>query len=401
MAQHDMIIDDQAGLAFLADLNAALAALVGNSSGATEPATMTAYMWWADTTSGWLKQRNAANSAWVNKMKLADATSTVGEALRVAVDAAAALSAIGARGTADDLTLAAGKVVIFEGATDDAFETTLTVSDPTADQTITLPNMTGQAKVQTRGTDIASAATINLTTATGDIVDVTGTTAITAITLADGLERQVRFTGALTLTNGASLILPGGANITTAAGDFAVFRGYAAGVVRCVSYTKANGQAVMSSGMAAGTAQATTSGTSIDFTGIPAGVKKITVALQGVSTNGTSSVGIQIGDSGGVETTGYSGTIHDFSTGTLLSGSGWFDNTAGSTVIREGAFEMTLIDPSTNTWACAYVIGFSHSGGARVGAGTKSLSATLDRVRLTTSGGSDSFDAGKVNIVYQ
>ena len=164
-------------------------------------------------------------------------------------DKTAARAALGARGTADDVTLVAGKVVIFEGATDDAFETTLTVVDPTADQTITLPNMTGQAKVQTRGTDIASAATINLTTATGDIVDVTGTTAITAITLADGLERQVRFTGALTLTNGASLILPGGANITTAAGDFAVFRGYAAGVVRCVSYTKASGQPVVGGGV--------------------------------------------------------------------------------------------------------------------------------------------------------
>ncbi len=86
------------------------------------------------------------------------------------------------------------------------------------------------------GADIASAGTINLDTATGDLVDVTGTTAITAVTLAEGRERTVRFTGALTLTNGASLVLPGGANITTSAGDMAVFRGYAGGVVRCVSY---------------------------------------------------------------------------------------------------------------------------------------------------------------------
>lgn len=98
MAQHDMILDDQAGLAFLADLNAALAALVGNSSGATEPATMTAYMWWADTSSGWLKQRNAANNAWINKLKLADATTTVGAALISAADAAAARAAIGTSG---------------------------------------------------------------------------------------------------------------------------------------------------------------------------------------------------------------------------------------------------------------------------------------------------------------
>jgi len=87
------------------------------------------------------------------------------------------------------------------------------------------------------GTDVASASTIDLDAATGDCVDVTGTTTITAITLAAGRTRIVRFTGALTLTNGASLVLPGGANITTVAGDVAVFRGYASSVVRCVQYS--------------------------------------------------------------------------------------------------------------------------------------------------------------------
>lgn len=119
MAQHDMILDDQAGLAFLADLNAALAALVGNSSGATEPATMTAYMWWADTSSGWLKQRNAANNAWINKMKLADATTAVGAALISAADAAAARSAIGASGQTQEATRFAA------GGTADAITGTL------------------------------------------------------------------------------------------------------------------------------------------------------------------------------------------------------------------------------------------------------------------------------------
>lgn len=102
------------------------------------------------------------------------------------------------------------------------------------------------------GSDVASAGTINLDSATGNLVDVTGTTTITAITLADGRERTVRFTGILTLTNGASLVLPGGANITTAAGDYAIFRGYAAGVVRCAVYQKASGTAVVSSGGGSG-----------------------------------------------------------------------------------------------------------------------------------------------------
>lgn len=91
-----------------------------------------------------------------------------------------------------------------------------------------------------QGSAIASAATVNLTAATGEYVHITGTTTITAITLTQGIERTVVFDGALTLTNDASLLLPGSANITTAAGDTAVFRGEAAGVVRCIDYTPKN-----------------------------------------------------------------------------------------------------------------------------------------------------------------
>src|ERR1043166_3714229 len=89
----------------------------------------------------------------------------------------------------------------------------------------------GYDNLSIHGADIASAATLNLDNATGNVVDVTGTTTITAITLADGRERTVRFTGVLTLTKNSVIILPGTTNITTAAGDFATFRGYAAGVV--------------------------------------------------------------------------------------------------------------------------------------------------------------------------
>lgn len=99
--------------------------------------------------------------------------------------------------------------------------------------------MAGAPINMAQATDVASAATVNLDTATGNLVDITGTTTITAITLSQGRTRTVRFTGALTLTHGASLVLPGAANITTAAGDFAIFAGYASGVVRCVSYVKA------------------------------------------------------------------------------------------------------------------------------------------------------------------
>lgn len=88
-----------------------------------------------------------------------------------------------------------------------------------------------------QGADVASATTINLDTATGDYIHVTGTTQIDAVTLAKGQERTIVFDDALTFSNGASLLLPGAASITTAAGDTAVLRGEASGVVRCITYT--------------------------------------------------------------------------------------------------------------------------------------------------------------------
>lgn len=92
-----------------------------------------------------------------------------------------------------------------------------------------------------QGADIASASTVNLDAATGDYVAITGTTTITGITLAQGQRRTVKFTGALTITNGSSLICLGAANITTVADDTAEFIGEASGVVRMLAYERATG----------------------------------------------------------------------------------------------------------------------------------------------------------------
>jgi microcystin-dependent protein len=97
-----------------------------------------------------------------------------------------------------------------------------------------------RAGVANKGGDIASGATINLGAATGQYVRVTGTTTITALgTVAAGTTRDVLFGGALTLThNGTSLILPGAANITTAAGDVARFVSEGSGNWRCLFYSR-------------------------------------------------------------------------------------------------------------------------------------------------------------------
>lgn len=95
-----------------------------------------------------------------------------------------------------------------------------------------IPNYAHRMMTQTHGADIAASATLNLDTATGDLIDVTGNTGITAVTLADGKAAMVRFTGTPTITVSGSLILTGNASRTMAAGDYVLFRGYSAGVVR-------------------------------------------------------------------------------------------------------------------------------------------------------------------------
>lgn len=91
------------------------------------------------------------------------------------------------------------------------------------------------------GVDIASATTTNIGAGTGRNINITGTTTITAFdTVAAGIERVLKFAGILTLThNGTSLILPGAANIATAAGDVAIFESLGSGSWRCMGYTRA------------------------------------------------------------------------------------------------------------------------------------------------------------------
>jgi len=103
MAQEDYVIADQTGVSFLSDLNDTLAAIVSNNSGATEPSTTYAYMWWPDTTSGLLKQRNAADSGWVTVLTLSGITganiANVAAGNIVATDQQAAINELDAKKT--------------------------------------------------------------------------------------------------------------------------------------------------------------------------------------------------------------------------------------------------------------------------------------------------------------
>ncbi len=150
-----------------------------------------------------------------------------------------------------------------------------------------------------------------------------------------------------------------------------------------------------------GTAVASTSGTSIDFTGIPSWVKKITVMFSGVSTNGTADLLIQLGDSGGVETTGYLGAASGFSSTVSTSSytAGFGITSANAANINHGSFVLTFL--ASNTWTMTGLIARSNAANTIITAGSKTLSGTLDRVRITTSNGTDTFDAGSINILYE
>lgn len=148
-----------------------------------------------------------------------------------------------------------------------------------------------------------------------------------------------------------------------------------------------------------GTEQATTSGTVIDFTSIPTGTKRITVMFVDVSLSGSDELLVQLGDAGGVEATGYvascgSGANVDDSTAGLIATEGGAASSAYS-----GAVVLNLEDASGFTWVSSGILNTS-AAIPRVSAGRKSLTAELDRIRITTNG-SDTFDAGAINISYE
>ena len=154
------------------------------------------------------------------------------------------------------------------------------------------------------------------------------------------------------------------------------------------------------------TAQASTSGTSIDFTGIPSYAKRITVMFDGVSSSGTSLWLLQLGDSGGVETSGYLGSSGRSGSSTAASSA---TNAAGATLLNSvaaastycGSIKVELLNGTT--WVINGLVGDMASGNPTMyySAVSKTLSAALDRIRITTVNGTDTFDAGSINIMYE
>jgi hypothetical protein len=154
--------------------------------------------------------------------------------------------------------------------------------------------------------------------------------------------------------------------------------------------------------LTSGTAVAFTSGTAIDFTGIPSWVKRITVMFSGVSTNGTSNIQVQVGTSGSITTSGYVGAVSN-QAGTAANNSTGLQvaNTVTAADIYWGHIVLTKTGANATQVSETSILANSNAANARYSAGAVTPANPIDTVRITTVNGTDTFDAGSINILFE
>jgi hypothetical protein len=215
------------------------------------------------------------------------------------------------------------------------------------------------------------------------------------MTVESGNFFMLQFDGALTITHGSGIELPGAANLTTAAGDRLICYATAANTVEVLSVEL---ETAPSSGLTVAAEQATTSGNDFTFGSIPSGTTLIFVQWEGVSLDDTDNLQVQIGDSGGIETSGYVSSSQLDDTSGASSTAAFNMITQNASGITNGHMILTLFSSSTWSWVASHSVANSTTASA-YGGGTKSLSAELTQVKILDSAG-DAFDAGAVTVSY-
>ena len=152
--------------------------------------------------------------------------------------------------------------------------------------------------------------------------------------------------------------------------------------------------------LTSGTSQASTSGTSIDFTSIPSWVKRITVMFSAISTNSTSPIQIQLG-AGSVTTSGYATCTWTANTNNTNYSSGFILRTTATVAAGLFSGHAVFTTLGSNNWVGTGITARTEAADMSVFGGNITLSGTLDRVRITTVNGTDTFDAGSINILYE
>ena len=192
------------------------------------------------------------------------------------------------------------------------------------------------------------------------------------------------------------IVLDGTTGITMPAGGLANTAGAAVGTTDSQTLTN---KTIQGGALTLATT-VTASGTAVDFTGIPSWVKRITVVFNGISLVGNADFIIRLG-SGSLVTSGY--TSNGYRITPTAAGStstaGLLVMTYAASALARGHYTLILQNPSTNTW-----VGSGQFVGTDIVSmftGTITLSGAVDRLRVTTSGGTDTFDAGTINIMYE
>lgn len=280
---------------------------------------------------------------------------------------------------------------------------------------LTAPNLSGIVSVSHGGTGAATLKANNLLVgngtsavsvipagSTGNVLTSSQTSLVNAGSFVVGTEYTIASLGTPTATDFMAI---GAASNTVGVVFTATGAGAGSGTATTNTWTSAaNNKLTSATVNAGGTNPFPSSGgpTFVDFTSIPSWVKRITVMFSGVSTSGTADLLLQIGG-GSVETTGYSGWTKRFASSTFSTPS---TVTTGVTLVTDAAATytyggvITINNLSGNSWVITGVINTITNDDMCMPVGLKSTSSALDRVRITTAG-TDTFDAGSINIMYE